>query len=120
MSGWRRWRTRAISFRSRGRWPHGWSTWPTFRSIAGLYAYRRRCGLLAPREPALVAGCLTLVVIFLSTLPFNAARVAFAIQLQPARVFWMLDLLAVIYVVWVAAEGGAAPCRRRGARQSPR
>jgi hypothetical protein len=85
--------------------------------IAGLYAYRRRCGLLAPREPALVAGCLTLVVIFLSTLPFNAARVAFAIQLQPARVFWMLDLLAVIYVVWVAAEGGsrAVPMSRRAA-----
>jgi len=75
--------------------------------IVGLYAYRRKCGVLAPREQALVAGCLTLVVIFLSTLPFNAARLAFAIQLQPARIFWMLDLLAVIYVVWMAAEGGS-------------
>ena len=81
--------------------------------IAGLYAYRRRCGLLAPREPALVAGCLTLVVIFLSTLPFNAARVAFAIQLQPARVFWMLDLLAIIYLVWAIAEGRRTPGSRR-------
>ena len=39
-------------------------------------------------------------------------RVALAIQLQPARIFWMLDLLAVVYVVWVAAEGRVARSTR--------
>jgi hypothetical protein len=76
--------------------------------IALIYRYRRAHALLIPRESALVAGCLTLAAVFLVLLPFNAARVALAIQLQPARVFWMLDFLAVIYVVWAAAEGAGA------------
>jgi hypothetical protein len=59
-----------------------------------------------------VAGCLSLVVVFAATLPFNAARLALAIQLQPARIFWMLDFLAVVYVVWALAEGAAASQRR--------
>jgi hypothetical protein len=79
-----------------------------------LWAFRRRqaAGLLVPREGALVAGCLSLVAVFAATLPLNAARIALAIQLQPARVFWMLDFLAVVYVVWAAAEGTAAGPRR--------
>ena len=72
--------------------------------ILWLHAQRRAAGLLAPRETAIVIGCLTLVAIFLALLPFNAARVALAIQLQPARIFWMVDFLAAIYVVWAVAE----------------
>jgi hypothetical protein len=78
-----------------------------------IFRRRRDAGLLAPRESALVAGCLSLVLVFAATLPFNAARVALAIQLQPARIFWMLDFLAVIYVVWAAAEGAGADRRAR-------
>ena len=79
-----------------------------------LWAYRRRtlAGIAIQREKALVIGCLTLAVIFAGFLPFHAAGVALAIQLQPARVFWMLDLLAVVYVVWMAAEGVRRPTRR--------
>ena len=79
-----------------------------------LWVFRRRqaAGLLVPREGALVAGCLSLVAVFAASLPLNAARVALAIQLQPARVFWMLDFLAVVYVVWAAAEATAARPRR--------
>jgi hypothetical protein len=73
--------------------------------IYAVYRYRARAGLHAAREPALVAGCLALLPVFLATVPFNAARIALAIQLQPARIFWMLDFLATIYVVWVAVEG---------------
>jgi hypothetical protein len=73
--------------------------------VALLYRHRRARGCLIPRETALVAGCLALVIVFAALLPFNAARLALAIQLQPARVFWMLDFLAVIYVVWAASEG---------------
>jgi hypothetical protein len=80
--------------------------------IGWIYRQRRDAGLLVPREGALVAGCLSLVLVFAATLPFNAARLALAIQLQPSRIFWMLDFLAVIYVVWAAAEGLTAGARR--------
>ena len=40
-----------------------------------------------------------------SRVALNAARVALAIQLQPARIFWMLDFTATVYVVWALAEG---------------
>jgi hypothetical protein len=73
--------------------------------IAWIYRRRRDAGLLAPREGAFVAGCVSLVLVFAVAIPLNAARVALAIQLQPARIFWMLDFLAVIYVVWAIAEG---------------
>jgi hypothetical protein len=80
--------------------------------ILWIFWRRQAAGLLVPREGALVAGCLSLVAVFAATLPLNAVRVALAIQLQPARVFWMLDFLAVTYVVWAAAEGSAAGPRR--------
>ena len=80
--------------------------------IVWIYRRRRADGLLVPRETAIVVGCLSLVLVFAATLPFNAMRVALAIQLQPARIFWMLDLLAVVYVVWVAAEGRFARSTR--------
>jgi hypothetical protein len=73
--------------------------------IVWLYRRRRAAGVLVDREAALVAGVLALVVVFAATLPFNAARVALAIQLQPARVFWIVDFLAVIYGVWALADG---------------
>jgi hypothetical protein len=73
-----------------------------------VYRYRRDRGLLTANERALVAGCLALVAFFVATLPFNAARLALAIQLQPARIFWMLDFLATIYLIWAAAEGATA------------
>ena len=64
-------------------------------------------------ETGLAAGCLALAAVFAVAVPLNAARVALAIQLQPARVFWMLDLLATIYVVWAVAEGRRSPDPRR-------
>ena len=79
-----------------------------------IYRQRRKAGVALMRERAVVAGCLALVVVFFIVLPFNAARIALAIQLQPARVFWMLDFLAVTYVIWAAAEGLAPrPFRAR-------
>ncbi len=84
--------------------------------IALLYHRRRKAGLTVEREGALVAGCLSLAAVFALSLPLNAARVALAIQLQPARVFWMLDFLAVVYVVWVLAEGTERTVSARRAR----
>lgn len=77
-----------------------------------VYRWRRSAGVLVERERAVVLGCLALLPVFLIAAALSAARVALAIQLQPARVFWMLDFLATVYVVWAAAEGAAASRRR--------
>lgn len=76
--------------------------------IIWIFRARQAAGLVAPREAALVAGCLSLVVVFAVALPLNAMKIALAVQLQPARIFWMLDLLASIYVVWMLAERSRA------------
>lgn len=80
-----------------------------------VYAWRarRRAGLLVPGETALVAGALGLFVLFVCWLPFNAARVALAVQLQLSRVFWMLDIFGTIYLVWWLAEGTSVPAATR-------
>jgi hypothetical protein len=97
--------------------------WPAFAWLINLgyipviaWAYRRRraAGLTVPREAALVAGCLSLAAVFAVAVPLNGAHVALAIQLQPARMFWMLDLVAIVYVVWACAEGSVpSPARAR-------
>ena len=80
--------------------------------IVAIHRWRRTHGLLVEREGALVAGCLALVLVFAASLPLNAAHVALAIQLQPARIFWMLDFLAIALVVWAIAEGPAVRVAR--------
>ncbi|HSJ97748.1 MAG TPA: hypothetical protein VLC53_11780, partial [Myxococcota bacterium] len=80
--------------------------------IVLLYRLRARAGLTTPRESALVAGALVLLVPFAAALPLVAARVALAVQMQTARIFWMLDFLAVVYVIWWLAEGVRLPARR--------
>jgi hypothetical protein len=60
--------------------------------------------LAGSREAALVFGALGLAFCFLLSLPFVAMRVALAVQLQVSRVFWMLDLMATLYLVWIALE----------------
>jgi hypothetical protein len=72
--------------------------------IGITFLARRDRGLVRAGELGLVVGCLALVAVFFLTLPLVAARVAVAVQLQVSRVFWMADLLAVLYVVWWIAE----------------
>jgi hypothetical protein len=87
--------------------------WPIDAWITNLVAVpvilvcwraRVRQGRASDDERALVAGVLALVVVFLAWLPFNAAHVALAVQLQVSRVFWVLDFVATIYLVWAIAE----------------
>ncbi|MPY91171.1 MAG: hypothetical protein GEU99_25075 [Luteitalea sp.] len=66
---------------------------------------RRRRGLAHAHEAGVVAGCLALVAMFLLSLPFIEARIALAVQLQTSRVFWTVDFLATLYVVWWLTEG---------------
>jgi hypothetical protein len=82
--------------------------------IAGAFALRVRRQVTLPREAGVVFGCLALVVVFVASLPFIAARVAVAVQLQVSRVFWMADVLATLYLVWWICEGlSVSPARVR-------
>jgi hypothetical protein len=81
--------------------------------IAFIYRRRSAAGLVERTETGIVVGCLSLLLVFVAALPLNAARIAIAVQLQTPRIFWMLDLMATIYVVWALAEG-VSPTVRRG------
>jgi hypothetical protein len=80
--------------------------------IVVIYRRRMAAGVIARGETGMIIGCLTLFLIFALSLPFNAARVALAVQLQIPRTFWMLDFVATLYVVWIIAEGAAPTARR--------
>jgi hypothetical protein len=80
--------------------------------IVFVYRRRRADGLTIPGETGLVAGCLTLLLIFAVALPLNAVRIALVVQLQIPRIFWMLDFLATLYVVGALAEGARGTARR--------
>jgi hypothetical protein len=80
------------------------------------YRLRRTRMLVQPREKAAVSGALALVGLFLLSLPFVAARLALAVQLQVSRIFWMLELLAAVYLVWLAIELWPAQRVRPAAR----
>ncbi|MEP7117415.1 MAG: hypothetical protein ABI880_07530 [Acidobacteriota bacterium] len=90
--------------------PTAWSpgTWATnlaapFVLVAVAWA-RRRDGRLTLREQGLIAGCLALVAGFLASLPFISAGVPLAVQLQTSRVFWPVEAVAVLYLVWWAVD----------------
>jgi hypothetical protein len=98
------------------RWP--FAAWLANLAYVPLiaFAYRRRAasGLASPAERGLVIGCLGLAAVFFVALVLNAFRVALAIQLQPARIFWILDFTATVYVVWALAEGPPSRFALRG------
>jgi hypothetical protein len=91
--------------------PTGWpiDAWltnlVTIPIVVFCWRARARARLTVAGETPLVAGALALAVVFACWLPFDIARVALAVQLQTSRVFWMLDVLATIYLVWALAEG---------------
>lgn len=101
-------------------------SWPLTAWLANLasvaivfacWRARQRAGLTVPGETAIAVGALALFVMFLCWLPFDAAKIAIAVELQLSRVFWMIDVLATAYAVWWLAEGtsGLAAGARRAA-----
>jgi hypothetical protein len=72
--------------------------------VLAVSTWRVRIGESSSSERAIAIGALSLFGIFLLSLPFIAARVALAIQLQTSRVFWPIEFLATAYLVWVLAE----------------
>ena len=88
--------------------------------VAGIYRWRKSLGLTSAAERGVVIGCGVLIGVFLASLPFIAARIALAVQLQTSRVLWQADVLATIYLVWALVEAPwprlqvSAALRRRG------
>jgi hypothetical protein len=85
--------------------PHEWplAAWVANIGTATVWAwaYLDRCrrNAATAQDHGLAAGGLFLVALFLVTLPLVASGIAFFVQLQISRVFWMVDLLATIYLV---------------------
>ena len=84
--------------------------------IAMVHDYRRSLGVATPRETGLVAGCGVLLVIFLASVPLASAGVALVVQLQFSRIFWLLDVMAVCYAVWLVVESPLGASRRLAQR----
>jgi len=93
------------------------SQWPLWAWLANLallallwwaHRRRRRDGQATVEDGALIAGATALVACFLVTLPFVVARLAFPVQLQISRVFWLVDVLATIYVLSLLVNPRAA------------
>jgi hypothetical protein len=91
-------------------WPAGaWlANLGTAAAVFAVWRWRVRRGLAETWETGMAVGVVALALLFLASLPFIAARVALAVQLQTSRVFWVADLLAVVLVVWALAEAGTA------------
>ena len=62
-------------------------------------------------DGALVWGASALVALFLVTLPLVAAGVSLAVQFQMSRVFWLVDFLALVYVIGAVSGPRAATSR---------
>ena len=91
------------------QWPL-WAWLANFGLLAILWlahGRRRRRGISTPEEHALVCGATALVALFVLTLPLVAARAAFPVQLQIPRVFWLVDFLALVYVIGAFKPGTA-------------
>jgi hypothetical protein len=82
-----------------------------------VVAARRRGGAAGAREIGLAAGCVALVGGFFLSLPLIANGVALAVQLQTSRVFWPVEVVASLYLVWALVDRTAGtPARAAMAR----
>jgi hypothetical protein len=91
-------------------WPL-WAWLANFALLAVLWwAYRRRQrqGLASDEDRAVLWGASALAAVFVVTLPFVIARVAFPVQLQISRVFWLIDILATVYLLSLLVDGKIA------------
>ena len=84
-------------------------------ALWGANMMRRRSGQATPQDAALVWGATALAALFLVTLPPVSAGVALFVQLQIPRVFWLIDVVATIYVIGALAESIPGATARRAA-----
>ena len=92
------------------QWP-AWA-WAANMGFLGLlwWAHRRRVRdhVATAEDRALVWGATALVALFLLTLPLVAAGMSLPVQLQISRVFWLVDFVALVYVLTVVADSPAS------------
>jgi hypothetical protein len=92
--------------------PTGWPAWAWAANlllpVVLWWSYRTRAarGEARPEDRALVWGGIALVALFVATLPLVAARWALPTQLQISRVFWIVDFLAVLYLLAALMPAG--------------
>jgi hypothetical protein len=95
--------------------------WPLWAWAANLgflgaliWAYRRRAehGDATAEDRALVWGAAALVALFVVTLPLVASGISLAVQFQISRVFWLVELLAMVYVIAAVGDPGVVKARR--------
>jgi hypothetical protein len=90
--------------------PTQWPAWAWaanlgfFALLVWAHNARARRGEATAEDGALVWGAGALVALFLVTLPLVAAGVSLAVQFQISRVFWLVDLLALVYVVGAVCD----------------
>jgi hypothetical protein len=91
-----------------------WPLWAWLANLALLtvlwwaHSRRRRTGQASEEDHALVWGATVLVAFFLLTLPLVIGRLAFPVQLQISRVFWLVDVLATVYLLSLLVDRRAA------------
>ena len=99
-------------------WP-AWA-WAANLGLLGLlwWAHRTRVarGEATAEDTALVWGSTALVALFLVTLPLVAAGLSLAVQFQMPRVFWLVDFMALVYIIATVADAPtrATETRSRG------
>ena len=102
------------------------SDWPAYAWLVNLsyplitwagYRIRAARALAHPRERALVLGALPLTAVLLVSVPLTMFPVALAVQLQVSRVFWMIELMTALYLVWFAMESVDVTSTRTAARR---
>ena len=83
--------------------------------ILALFRRRVRSGAAVAGEAGLMAGLMALVAVFFMSLPLAERHIAFFVQLQANRVFWLLDAVVAAYLGWWLAFdlAGRASLRRR-------
>jgi hypothetical protein len=99
--------------------PTDWPAWAWTANLAffGLlwwaHRTRERRGEASPEDAALFRGAAALVILFLATLPLVAAGVSLAVQFQISRVFWVVELIAIVYVIAVVCDATTSRDRAR-------
>ena len=89
-----------------------WPAWAWAMNLGLLailwWVHRTRTarGHATAEDRALVLGATALVALFFVTLPIVAAGVALAVQFQVSRVFWLVDFIALVYVIALLTESG--------------
>ena len=85
--------------------------------LGGIFWARRRARLVSTPELGLFLGCAALLVVFAASLVLIESRLALAVQLQTARVLWLIELMATAYLVWALGEAPMAWLRVSPARR---